>query len=123
MSKDGKIDCPECNGKGNKENEYNWSILCQKCHGSGKLDWIENIKGKEPIPSISSVWATSSSVDPNSVMMSNSDGSHSWVEGAANNLACEIDQDILDKIKEEMKEYIDEKIESLIEERFGDDLK
>jgi len=53
-----KMICDKCNGEGTvysrieefdpliDEDEYIASI-CPKCHGHKKLDWIENILGKE----------------------------------------------------------------------------
>jgi len=49
---EGEVICPQCEGTGkpnnNKfENFYLVPKVCDKCHGSGKLDWIENIVGKK----------------------------------------------------------------------------
>jgi len=43
--------CPKCNGIG----LYN-KFSCDRCHGSGKLDWIEYIKGKKPDAYWSAFW-------------------------------------------------------------------
>lgn len=40
--KPGEIICDECLGTG-ESIAYN---LCPKCHGNGKLDWIEAVVGK-----------------------------------------------------------------------------
>ena len=40
----GYIICDKCKGIGNLLDV----VKCQKCYGSGKLNWIENIFGKEP---------------------------------------------------------------------------
>ena len=44
----GEVKCNECNGIGTTLHDP-YSI-CNKCHGTGKLDWIENIVGKLPKP-------------------------------------------------------------------------
>lgn len=50
--------CDQCNGKGwilakNDPNSYLWiedeKIICPKCEGTGKLDFIEKIVGKKNI--------------------------------------------------------------------------
>jgi len=47
---EGEQFCPKCNGKGRvKKNNLPLSITleCDKCLGSGKLDWIEKATGKK----------------------------------------------------------------------------
>ena len=51
--KQGEVICSKCNGSGNQAKwdqipDYKCYLECDKCHGSGKLDWIENIVGKKP---------------------------------------------------------------------------
>jgi len=42
-----KNDCPSCNGKGHKWDYYRDCVRkCCDCDGSGKLDWFEQIFGK-----------------------------------------------------------------------------
>lgn len=44
--------CDECNGEGRtgftipNKHIRSYPIICNKCRGNGKLDWIENIVGK-----------------------------------------------------------------------------
>ena len=43
-----QVVCSKCNGKGDVPSRWD-SIpveMCDKCHGHGILDWIENIMGK-----------------------------------------------------------------------------
>jgi len=43
--------CPTCNGRGwyNKRvNQTNFSTSCWRCLSTGKLNWIEKIRGKDP---------------------------------------------------------------------------
>ena len=40
--------CPECEGKGCYNKQSKFSITCQRCLGTGKLDWLEKIHGKDP---------------------------------------------------------------------------
>jgi len=52
----GEVKCDQCKGTGHPNNNeidydqkyvtYPW--VCDKCNGAGKLDWIENIVGKQP---------------------------------------------------------------------------
>lgn len=42
--KPGEIICDECLGTGESIAYH----LCPKCHGSGKLDWVEAVVGKKP---------------------------------------------------------------------------
>ena len=47
----GEVICDKCNGTGHQatwENipDYRVYTPCSKCHGDGKLDWLENIMGK-----------------------------------------------------------------------------
>jgi len=44
-----EIICPKCNGSGLDQTRDQTGINkyhCQKCNGTGRLDWIENIIGK-----------------------------------------------------------------------------
>ncbi len=52
----GEVVCDQCKGTGYPNNNeidynnkfyYNHLDVCDKCNGSGKLDWIENIVGKK----------------------------------------------------------------------------
>jgi len=51
--KDGEVICDRCDGEGKietiKPDDYIavYYIQCPKCRGIGKLDWIENIVGKQ----------------------------------------------------------------------------
>jgi DnaJ-class molecular chaperone len=57
--REGENFCPKCNGKGRvlKDNRKNTTFTrstleCNKCLGSGKLDWIEEIVGKRKRPEV-----------------------------------------------------------------------
>jgi len=42
----GEIKCDRCNGVGFTPNNGEHESICSKCHGVGKLDWIEVVVGK-----------------------------------------------------------------------------
>lgn len=48
----GEVKCDMCNGEGRAgwtipiQHIRSYPIICGKCRGTGKLDWIENIVGK-----------------------------------------------------------------------------
>jgi len=50
---EGEIICDRCNGTGDAgDNKFpgawrSWEPTCNKCWGTGKLNWIENVFGKE----------------------------------------------------------------------------
>jgi hypothetical protein len=46
--KEGETICPECNGTGKNGPGKRLGIIiaCRKCLGTGKLDWLERIFGK-----------------------------------------------------------------------------
>ncbi len=51
--KEGEVICDKCNGSGvirtteqRGKHFYPIKTFCEKCHGDGKLDWIENVTGK-----------------------------------------------------------------------------
>jgi DnaJ-class molecular chaperone len=56
--KPGEIICDKCKGEGTIFYPYNKQIRwceCRKCQGDGKVDWIENVVGKEKQDFISGV--------------------------------------------------------------------
>ena len=54
MKNNSEFICDRCEGSGSKfDPTINMKVRCQQCGGVGKLDWIENIVGKE-VPSI--IW-------------------------------------------------------------------
>ena len=40
--------CPECNGSGTVNELNKVGLICLKCSGTGKVNWIENIFETEP---------------------------------------------------------------------------
>lgn len=50
--KDGEKLCPKCKGKGRTRvfyfHDHCDSLMCNKCYGKGKLDWVEQIVGVKP---------------------------------------------------------------------------
>ena len=47
---EGEVLCDVCNGFGYENNPHFGPIICKKCQGAGKLDWIERIVGKKEDP-------------------------------------------------------------------------
>ncbi len=53
--KKGEVICSNCNGSGNRAkwdqipDYYKCYLVCDKCQGVGKLDWVEAIVGKKKI--------------------------------------------------------------------------
>ena len=45
--KPGEIRCDQCDGKGFIVNKYFGKPVCNKCNGTGKLDWVEAVVGKK----------------------------------------------------------------------------
>ena len=48
-----EVVCPECHGTGNRAKwdqipDYKCYLKCDKCDGTGKMDWIEAVVGKKP---------------------------------------------------------------------------
>lgn len=72
--KPGEVKCEKCKGTGynlkapdNNIPRYQKLPPCPKCHGSGKLDWIENVVGKKPKNDIFNgvTWMARSGTAPN----------------------------------------------------------
>jgi hypothetical protein len=92
----GEIICPECNGSGNNIFEQSdlWNAIsqCSKCLGSGKLDWIERIVGKPR----------------NWIEI---DLSQEILRELSENLAAEIDRQILETVHKEAEQIQKEEID------------
>lgn len=54
---EGEVLCDVCNGLGYENNPHFGPIICKKCQGVGKLDWIERIVGKKEEPFIFSSYS------------------------------------------------------------------
>lgn len=52
---EGEVLCDVCNGFGYDNNPNFGPIVCKKCQGIGKLDWIERIVGRKEITPYSGV--------------------------------------------------------------------
>jgi len=61
---EGEIICDRCNGTGDAgDNQFpgawrSWEPTCNKCWGAGKLNWIENVFGKDHPVNISGTSGT-----------------------------------------------------------------
>lgn len=77
--------CPKCNGKGKTLMKKDVTLTCSKCYGFGKLDWIENAMGKK-LPSGEQIeqWA---------------------IETMSQQIADEIDKEIIESVIKEAEEY------------------
>jgi DnaJ-class molecular chaperone len=53
MNDEGYVVCDKCNGSGKNVTteglifKKHYSKVCNRCYGAGKLNWIENVLGKE----------------------------------------------------------------------------
>lgn len=48
--KDGEEYCNHCDGTGYEPNQdytNEWLLLCEKCAGAGKVDWVTNVMGAD----------------------------------------------------------------------------
>ena len=55
--KEGEVQCSECHGSGNRAKwnqipDYKCYLMCDKCNGKGKMDWIEAVVGVKPEPNL-----------------------------------------------------------------------
>ena len=114
---EGEVICSKCEGVGfvDKIKSDNTSLYkgsCPKCHGTGKLDWIENVLGKKPDHHSSSSSGTSSlSMNPGTFSVKWSDvpsglfGTSGTgirdviIKQEAEQMAKKIDDEILEMIK------------------------
>lgn len=113
--KEGELVCDKCEGKGG--NAYNhpsddltkpeW-VRCQKCQGTGKVDWIENIVGKKPPEMFGSSSTSGSSGGTFAKMQSDVDNAFNIpqhiIDSAAQRLAGEIDKEILETIRSDLEQ-------------------
>ena len=97
--KSGEVICPKCKGKKKIKADYSlnnpdtfiWvegqKVACDKCLGTGKLDWIENMVGGKQKPQ----------------EINNKFYSEKIIERVANEISKNIDKDILESLKEGSK--------------------
>ena len=69
---EGEVLCPKCNGSCVGEWEQPAYSSCEKCWGSGKLDWIELATGKERPCAVSGRSSSSSRSSSTSSRQTNS---------------------------------------------------
>ncbi len=84
----GEVICPVCEGKG---------FFCDKCLGTGKLDWVEQIVGKKPKEDTFTIY------DSSNCTISNSNITNYSLEDTirkivAEELAKQIDREILESL-------------------------
>jgi len=62
----GEVICDECDGNKSNLVDNFYYFKCNKCHGTGKLDWIENIVGKRTSNPIMNgvTWLPPSALEP-----------------------------------------------------------
>lgn len=70
----GDVLCTECDGEGAIHSSHpdGASMVCDKCKGYGKLDWIENVTGVKDTPFTiykKKLKAMNKQIDPNSMFM------------------------------------------------------
>ena len=82
--KEGEIICPKCNGTGGIDDgclDEELIKTCGKCYGNGKLDWIEAAMGKQ-----------------SRMKMYFTDIPQSMIDTLSEQIAKEIDKEILEKV-------------------------
>ncbi len=97
--KDGEIICDECNGAGkitdrrfvNLESDP-YVKRCPKCHGDGKLDWVENIVGKTDDFQTFNWRINETELDTQF---------KDWVDASGKAIADSVDKDIIEKLTKE----------------------
>jgi len=90
--KEGEIICPKCNGSGGIDDgclDEELIKTCGKCFGDGKLDWIEAAMGK-----------------PSRMKMYFTDVPQSMIDVLGEQIAKEIDKEILEKVMFEANKQI-----------------
>ena len=70
---EGELICDKCKGRGHLRRIRARSI-CRKCHGTGKVDWIENIVGKKMPEGIPTQRAVKAYLDCKTAMRNNCNG-------------------------------------------------
>jgi len=91
----GEVICPQCNGNG---------FFCNKCLGTGKLDWVEQIVGKKPKEDTFTVYNTFTVSDAS-------------INGTINTFTLE--DEIRRIVSEELAKKIDEDILKSLMDKFS----
>lgn len=91
---EGEVLCDKCEGD---------NFSCQKCHGTGKLDWVENARGgKRPTGNIfidsSAMYSSTLSMDPKNVQIGDKSLDDYIKDVLAKDLAERIDRMLLEQL-------------------------
>jgi len=103
----GEIICPKCNGTGDQTNfkddlpNYGYLFPCTKCQGSGKLDWIETVVGKEESSGIIDTGLT-----------------NSYTTGVGFTLESKIEEILDGKVEQKVKELVINKLQEYVDKQF-----
>lgn len=95
--KEGEYICPDCGGTGiNNQSKVHKSMAssCFTCWGSGKLDWIEMIRGKKaPFKTLSANWTLE--VDQDMTALFDVDVEKEIVDVLAEQIAKDVDKQLI----------------------------
>ena len=80
--------CNECGGCGDDPSSNTFTTICPKCQGAGKVDWLENILGKNPHIRLRATFLDDSSYMINDKILAE----------IAKEMADQIDKEILESI-------------------------
>ena len=97
----GDVKCDQCDGTGKPGNNLVTNSIvpwyCNKCNGTGKLDWIENIRGVKKRELFTATWK----IDTSKQAQYLNDFQDEYIKELSKAMAVNIDKQILESIEGE----------------------
>ena len=90
----GEVICSECEGSKSVNKGVYGNVPCDKCDGTGKVDWISQVMLPPPHIQLKAGWSFSTEYE----MPANPSLHNDTIDAMAKSLAAKIDRDIMDKI-------------------------